>query len=151
MEIEYFVGPEDHIWPEAQERWVSDSWAWLLKIGLREEWLRRKIHTRESGLAHYAKACTDIEFNYPFGFQVTDPLPVPCHRFSSRLFRSSWASLRGVLLTSTSMASTVASSWSTLPSIMTEGRAHQSSLFLTPSSRRLVSIGPPLASPSFVS
>jgi glycyl-tRNA synthetase len=42
----------------------------LVRIGLKEEWLRRKVHTRESGLAHYAKACTDIEFQYPFGFQV---------------------------------------------------------------------------------
>jgi glycyl-tRNA synthetase len=82
MEIEYFVGPEDHIWPEAQEKWVSDSWAWLLKVGLREDWLRRKVHTRESGLAHYAKACTDIEFHYPFGFQVSpdrsSPRPPDC-------------------------------------------------------------------------
>lgn len=84
MEIEYFISPEEHVWAEvyssllrslhilqAQEKWVSDSWNWLVRIGLKEEWLRRKVHTRESGLAHYAKACTDIEFQYPFGFQVS--------------------------------------------------------------------------------
>ncbi len=49
---------------------MSDNWKWLVRMGLNEDWLRRKVHTRESGLAHYAKACTDLEFNFPFGFQV---------------------------------------------------------------------------------
>lgn len=43
-------------------------WAWLIKIGLRSELLGRQVHG-PGKLAHYAKACTDVTFHYPFGWQ----------------------------------------------------------------------------------
>ncbi|MBN3040661.1 MAG: glycine--tRNA ligase, partial [Candidatus Omnitrophica bacterium] len=37
------------------------------KIGLSKDNLRLRVHDKGE-LAHYAKACTDVEFNFPFGW-----------------------------------------------------------------------------------
>jgi glycyl-tRNA synthetase len=39
---------------------------WLLKIGIPKDFLSLKVHPSDK-LAHYALACTDINFKYPFG------------------------------------------------------------------------------------
>ena len=66
MEIEYFVEPgTDEEW---YETWIKDRFDWYLRYGVREERLRLEIHG-ESDLAHYAKACTDIEYAFPFGWK----------------------------------------------------------------------------------
>jgi len=65
MEIEYFVEPgTDEEW---YERWVKERYAWYLDLGIRPENLRLREHEPEE-LAHYAKACTDIEYNFPWGW-----------------------------------------------------------------------------------
>jgi len=64
MEIEYFVKPgTDEEW---YKRWIEDRLNWYLKMGIKKENLRLRLHTKDE-LAHYAKACTDIEYNFPFG------------------------------------------------------------------------------------
>ena len=50
--------------------WIEESWRWLVRAGLKEDLMAKKSHPSE-GLAHYAKACTDIVFQYPFGTQVS--------------------------------------------------------------------------------
>jgi glycyl-tRNA synthetase len=63
MEIEYFVKPgTDEEW---YERWIEERFAWYVKLGIRKENLRRRAHDKKE-LAHYAKACTDIEYRFPF-------------------------------------------------------------------------------------
>lgn len=65
MEIEYFVEPgTDEQW---YERWVKERYTWYLNLGIREENLRLREHEPEE-LAHYAKACTDIEYRFPWGW-----------------------------------------------------------------------------------
>lgn len=67
MEIEYFIDPEsDFI--AAQEAWIQEMWSFLIAVGLNEQLLAREVHTGDK-LAHYARACTDIVFTYPFGTQ----------------------------------------------------------------------------------
>ena len=39
-----------------------------LSVGLREDLLGWDVHEGD-GLAHYARACTDITFRFPFGVQ----------------------------------------------------------------------------------
>jgi glycyl-tRNA synthetase len=51
-------------------QWVEDSWRWLVSVGLPPSLLARQVHP-PADLAHYAKACTDILFRYPFGEQVS--------------------------------------------------------------------------------
>lgn len=66
MEIEYFVNPKEA--DKAYEYWVQERLNFYIeKIGLKKENLRLREHDKDE-LAHYAKGCTDIEFNFPFGW-----------------------------------------------------------------------------------
>ncbi|MCM8787827.1 MAG: glycine--tRNA ligase, partial [Candidatus Omnitrophica bacterium] len=66
MEIEYFVYPQDAA--KLYEYWVEERYNFYIeKIGLKKENLRLRAHQPQE-LAHYAKACTDIEYNFPFGW-----------------------------------------------------------------------------------
>ncbi len=65
MEIEFFVKPgEDEVW---HERWKEERLQWYVRYGIRREHLRLREHGKEE-LAHYAKACADIEYQFPFGW-----------------------------------------------------------------------------------
>ncbi len=65
MEMEFFVTPgEDERW---YETWRDLRFQWYLDLGLRPENLRLREHEK-SELAHYAKACVDVEYNFPFGW-----------------------------------------------------------------------------------
>ncbi|PKK91551.1 MAG: glycine--tRNA ligase [Candidatus Wallbacteria bacterium HGW-Wallbacteria-1] len=65
MEIEFFVKPgEDEEW---QEFWVKERFNWYLRLGMREESIRLRPHAHDE-LAHYAKSCVDIEYQFPFGY-----------------------------------------------------------------------------------
>lgn len=68
MEIEYFIPPEDDVWPKFHQDWIENSWNWLKSIGLREDFMFKAVHA-DGKLAHYARACTDITFKFPFGTQ----------------------------------------------------------------------------------
>lgn len=65
MEIEYFTRPKDA--DRFYEYWVNERFDWYIKLGIKKENLRRRTHTKEE-LAHYAKSCTDIEYNFAFGW-----------------------------------------------------------------------------------
>lgn len=68
MEIEYFIPPGDDVWGAFHEQWLSNSKEFLTSIGLREDLMGWDVHEGD-GLAHYARACTDITFKFPFGVQ----------------------------------------------------------------------------------
>jgi len=68
MEIEYFFANEKDEWKAFLEEWVKIRWDWMLSIGIREELMGREHHPKEK-LAHYARACVDITFKFPFGEQ----------------------------------------------------------------------------------
>jgi glycyl-tRNA synthetase len=65
MEVEYFVKPEDA--KKTYEEWVNARHKWYLGLGISKENLRLRPHAKDE-LAHYALACTDIEYNFPFGW-----------------------------------------------------------------------------------
>ena len=65
MEIEYFVKPQEA--DKKLEEWIGSRFSWYLNLGIKKENLRKRPHTKDE-LAHYAKACTDIEYNFPFGW-----------------------------------------------------------------------------------
>lgn len=65
MEIEYFVKPgtdEEWYW-----KWVDERFNWYIKFGINKSNLKKRQHEKKE-LAHYAKACTDIEYKFPFGW-----------------------------------------------------------------------------------
>ena len=66
MELEFFIQPgTDAEW---HEYWVSERLNWYGKVGLPEGRMHRDIHEGDA-LAHYASACTDIMYDFPFGTQ----------------------------------------------------------------------------------
>ncbi len=66
MELEFFIKPgTDAEW---HEYWVAERLRWYETIGLPPESLHRDIHPKEK-LAHYASACTDVAYEFPFGIQ----------------------------------------------------------------------------------
>ncbi|MFA5062482.1 MAG: glycine--tRNA ligase [Candidatus Omnitrophota bacterium] len=65
MEIEYFVRPLDA--DRALDEWISYRFNWYLGLGIKKESLRQRQHDKDE-LAHYARACTDVEYNFPFGW-----------------------------------------------------------------------------------
>lgn len=66
MEIEYFIPEGDNVWQKYHEEWIEARLNWLISIGLPKESLILEVHPKEK-LAHYARACTDITFRFPFG------------------------------------------------------------------------------------
>ncbi len=65
MEIEYFCPPDeaDALW----ERWVAERFDWYIKLGIKPENLKKRPQGKDE-LAHYARATTDIEYRFPFGW-----------------------------------------------------------------------------------
>ena len=65
MEIEYFVKPGTQ--EKWFEYWVNERFNWYLKMGIKKEHLMLRQHCKEE-LAHYALACSDIQFLFPMGW-----------------------------------------------------------------------------------
>jgi len=65
MELEYFTRPEES--DKWFKYWVEERFNWYKKYGIKENNLRLREHTKEE-LAHYAKACYDIDFLFPMGW-----------------------------------------------------------------------------------
>lgn len=65
MELEFFVDP--HHDEEWFAYWVEERFKWYLELGIRPEHLRKRAHGTDE-LAHYAKACYDVEYQFPFGW-----------------------------------------------------------------------------------
>ena len=65
MELEFFVRPgDDDSW---FEHWREERLRWYTDLGLSPERLRVRPHGADE-LAHYAKACCDVEYRFPFGW-----------------------------------------------------------------------------------
>jgi glycyl-tRNA synthetase len=63
-ELEFFCEPgTDEQW---YEHWKERRCNWYLDLGLKKENLRFRDHDPDE-LAHYAKACVDVEYRFPFG------------------------------------------------------------------------------------
>jgi glycyl-tRNA synthetase len=64
-EMEFFVPPaQNDRW---YEYWVAERFAWYTDYGIDPAKLRKYQHPKEK-LAHYCIACTDVEYEYPFGW-----------------------------------------------------------------------------------
>jgi glycyl-tRNA synthetase len=70
MEIEYFCKPPQYLQPgektddQLHQEWVEARYNWYLSLGLSQERLRKRSQAQEE-LAHYAKACVDLEYLFP--------------------------------------------------------------------------------------
>ena len=65
MEVEFFVKPgTDEEW---FNYWVQERFKWYSDLGIRKENLRLREHASDE-LAHYARACYDVEYLFPMGW-----------------------------------------------------------------------------------
>ena len=65
MEVEFFVKPgSDDEWLDS---WVKNRYQWYVDLGIRPENLRLRKHGDDE-MAHYAKACYDVEYRFPWGW-----------------------------------------------------------------------------------
>ncbi|MGL4463393.1 MAG: glycine--tRNA ligase, partial [Planctomycetia bacterium] len=64
MEIEFFCKPEESA--EWYKFWRDYRYQWYVRHGLQSSRLRLRDHAPDE-LAHYAKGCADVEFEFPFG------------------------------------------------------------------------------------
>ncbi|KAI8051090.1 glycyl-tRNA synthetase [Gilbertella persicaria] len=65
MELEYFVAPyESQQW---FEYWRKERYQWWLEHACHPENFRQRDHGQHE-MAHYATGCTDVEYNYPWGW-----------------------------------------------------------------------------------
>ncbi|MCE9625773.1 MAG: glycine--tRNA ligase [Deltaproteobacteria bacterium] len=67
MEMEFFVRPEEAEMQKWYEYWVAERFQWFLDLGIKPGKLRQRVHSQDE-LAHYAKGCVDVEYEFPFGF-----------------------------------------------------------------------------------
>ena len=65
MELEFFCKPGTEL--EWHKYWKEFCRNWLLSLGIKEENIRLRDHSKEE-LSHYSNATTDIEFTFPFGW-----------------------------------------------------------------------------------
>ena len=66
MELEWFCKPENAA-PDF-EYWLNQRKNFYQAIGLTEANLRFRAH-EQTELAHYSASCTDVEYNFPFGWK----------------------------------------------------------------------------------
>ncbi|MBN1795759.1 MAG: glycine--tRNA ligase [Sedimentisphaerales bacterium] len=63
-ELEFFCEPgTDEQW---YQHWKEARFNWYLDLGIKKENLHFRDHDPDE-LAHYAKACVDVEYKFPFG------------------------------------------------------------------------------------
>ena len=65
MELEFFCKPGTDL--EWHKYWKDYCKNWLLNLGIKEENIRLRDHSKEE-LVFYSNATTDIEFSFPFGW-----------------------------------------------------------------------------------
>ncbi|MFC1944214.1 glycine--tRNA ligase [Chloroflexota bacterium] len=65
MEMEYFVKPGTD--GDCFDYWVEERFNWYLSLGIGSDNLRLRPHQSDE-LAHYARACSDVEYLFPMGW-----------------------------------------------------------------------------------
>ncbi len=65
MEMEFFIPPSDDA--KWYDYWRNQRLEWYGSLGIKRDKLRLREHAKEE-LAHYAKACCDVEYEFPFGW-----------------------------------------------------------------------------------
>jgi glycyl-tRNA synthetase len=65
MEMEFFVPPAD--WQRWFDEWRELRRQWYVDLGVNPAKLRMRDHAKDE-LAHYSNGCTDVEYEFPFGW-----------------------------------------------------------------------------------
>ncbi len=75
MELEYFVKPgTDEEW---HAHWLKARLEWYTGLGMKPEHLQMRAHCKDE-LAHYAKACSDVQYLFPMGWSELEGIANRC-------------------------------------------------------------------------
>lgn len=66
MELEWFCKDEQSV--ADFDIWCQERLAFYAALGIPSEKIRLRPHTKQE-LAHYARCCTDVEYQFPFGWK----------------------------------------------------------------------------------
>jgi len=66
MEVEWFCKGADAL--NDFDYWCAQRREFYNQLGIREERIRLRPHEKDE-LAHYSTSCTDVEYNFPFGWK----------------------------------------------------------------------------------
>ena len=64
-EMEFFLPPAQN--EQWYKYWVAERGSWYSDYGIEKSKLRLREHAKDE-LAHYSTGCTDVEYEYPFGW-----------------------------------------------------------------------------------
>ncbi len=64
-EMEFFIPPAQN--EQWYKYWVAERGSWYSDFGIDKSKLRLREHAKDE-LAHYSTGCTDVEYEYPFGW-----------------------------------------------------------------------------------
>jgi len=64
-EMEFFIPPAQN--EQWYRYWVAERASWYSDYGIDKSKLRQREHQKDE-LAHYSTGCTDVEYEYPFGW-----------------------------------------------------------------------------------
>ena len=64
-EMEFFVPPAEN--DQWYEYWKQTRFDWYAELGINPDKLRMRVHDADE-LAHYSTGCSDVEYEYPFGW-----------------------------------------------------------------------------------
>lgn len=67
MELEFFIKPDQAEGEQWYQYWKAARMEWFLGLGVKKSHLRFRDHAPDE-LAHYAKACVDVEYEFPMGW-----------------------------------------------------------------------------------
>ena len=67
MEMEFFIKPDVAEGETWYKYWIERRQQWFFDIGIRKDKMRLRPHAADE-LAHYALGCTDVEYQFPFGW-----------------------------------------------------------------------------------
>lgn len=65
MEMEFFIHPKEN--KKWFQYWLDHRMQWFYDLGIRKDKLRLRPHAKDE-LAHYAQGCSDVEYEFPFGW-----------------------------------------------------------------------------------
>ena len=71
MEIEFFTRPEEA--EQWHNYWLQERFNWYVSLGIKPENLHLRPHAGDE-LAHYACACSDVEYKFPIGWSELESI-----------------------------------------------------------------------------
>ncbi len=67
MEMEFFIKPTVEEGKKWYEHWKQARLQWFYDLGIKKDKLRLREHDKDE-LAHYARGCVDVEYEFPMGW-----------------------------------------------------------------------------------